>query len=347
MEKIVPESSPVRNPYMQSKCGGSSRSQAIDAVRGLAIIGVFFLHDRFFARGNDSYRAYADAFAVVFDWSVIAFFFLSGLLSRRQGKFIESTKRNFVRLMLPFFLFNVFYNLAFLSLAGLGCLPSAVVKLGEIWTWPFVSPAFQLYFLPFLFVSLTAVQASMCLPFSRTARGLDIALVCLILLVLAFYGLAGCPSRANGNDLLLLPLYTAGVAYGMLLQGRTGRVPAILFSLGGMAGMAGWAVISASAVSTTCLALFVPHLLLVFFEKSKTGAVRGALAWLGQRAGGIYLWHTPLLMPVVNILLSMAGLHGLDLLLLTAVFSLIGATVLTLATRRLLPENLRFLALVR
>ncbi len=325
----------------------SSRIQAIDAVRGLAIIGVLFLHNRFFARGDVNYRGFADAFALVFDCSVVAFFFLSGLLMRRQERLSETLLRNFVRLMLPFFFFNILYNGAFTFLASLRWFPTTSVSLGEVWAWPFVSPAFQLYFLPFLFVSLAVIQAIMSLPFVRTSGRLDFILGCLIVSVLAFYGFAGFPPRSNGDDLRLLPLYTAAVAYGMLLQGRTSRLPALLISFGAMAIIAVWSELSTSLISATCLALFIPHLALAVFERWLPKNRVSRLAWLGTNAGGIYLWHTPLLMPAVSILLAMAGLRGLDLLVLTAGFSLAGATVFTLATRRLLPKNLRFLALVR
>src|SRR5208282_4723327 len=81
-----------------------------------------------------------------------------------------------------------------------------------ITTGLFHSPAFQLYFLPYLFVISVGVCGldKLTRPYQRSGQ------VVILLLVLTFYLIQGYPKFSHGADLDKLPLYLAAFLIGVV-----------------------------------------------------------------------------------------------------------------------------------
>src|ERR1700692_3117043 len=92
----------------------------LDILRGVAIFGVLVLHSGFEGRFTKETLAVQAIMARLFDWSVLAFFFSSGFLHDRSVPFTITLKKRLVSLLVPFFLYNLFYNLCFAAIDVFG-----------------------------------------------------------------------------------------------------------------------------------------------------------------------------------------------------------------------------------
>lgn len=295
-----------------------SRIVELDSLRGVAIFGVLVLHSSFEGRFTEDGMAVQAIMARVFDWAVLAFFFASGFLHDRSVPFVSTLRKKSTSLLVPFFLYNALYNLVFSTLGVLGWAHEEHVQIySDLLANGFLhSPAFQLYFLPYLFV----VSIGICALDLLTLRRHGLVHIILLVLVLAFYIVRGYPGFSHGPELIKLPLYLAAFLIG--LSGRPLFVAPFARP---------WMIPGALCVVLGVLVVFRLQALSVLVPPLVVGtavAVRSIrqsrlLLCLGSLSGSIYLWHTPVLLPAVTRFLVYCGIPSS--------LNLLGSIGLTLA----------------
>ena len=92
------------------------RDYRIDTIKGLAIIGVVFAHMSFTSRFELATLILVDDMQKIFGWCVVAFFFSSGLLCKKNNCKDSKTIYSFIykkfkRLIAPCFVFSITYKL--------------------------------------------------------------------------------------------------------------------------------------------------------------------------------------------------------------------------------------------
>ncbi len=273
------------------------RNARIDDLRGLGIVGVVFIHSIFPGRFTPETLGLASALARCFDWAVLMFFFTSGCLQASDLPFRNWLPKRALSLLVPFFVYNIGYNIVFFALAARGIHDPAnhfSHVPPTLLLWPFISPAFQLYFLPDLFaISLLFFCAARLA--GDQARWFSGGLT---LLVIGYYLWAGFPAFSHGAQMSRIPLYLASFAIGSLMKDFPASSRAVPFAIAGvLAGIVCLAVYHLSAVS-----LAVPPLLYCALSGSRRSSAGVLLQSLGRQSGSIYLWHTPLLLPALTLL---------------------------------------------
>jgi len=299
------------------------RIPELDILRGVAIFGVLIIHSSFEGRFTSETMAVQAIMARLFDWAVLAFFFSSGFLHDRSVSFTILLKKRFLSLLVPFFIYNVFYNLCFFGIETMGGTQAGlfVVNFRSLYTCLFQSPAFQLYFLPYLFMITIAVSGLEKFCRRRYQWGYG----SIFALVIIFYLDRGYPPVSHGADCHNLPMYLVMFIIGILSRPFIEKP----FVKPWVIAMAMVAVLGALMFfNLSLMSLLVPPLL-----TAMVGAIRAIrqskpLSYIGNMSGSIYLWHTPVLLPAITRLLSLCGIPSL--------FNLFGSIVLTLATCLLL-----------
>ncbi len=181
----------------------------------------------------------------------------------------------------------------------------------------FHSPAFQLYFLPYLFV----ISIGVCGLDRLTQRYHTLGYLVVLLLVLTFYLVQGYPEVSHGSALGNLPLYLAAFLIGVIgrpfFEEPTDKPWTIVAVLVVVLGVLVFSRLRA-------VSLLVPPLVV-----GVAGAIRRMresklLLSMGEMAGSIYLWHTPVMLPAITRLFAHCGILSL--------FNFFGSLLLTTAT---------------
>ena len=278
----------------------------LDVLRGLAILGVLVLHSHFASRFSKETLAVQDTMETLFDWALLAFFFISGFLNDSSVPFLLAAKKKSASLLVPFFVYNMVYSLIFLAARPFGWINTDNVfsQALIIVEAPFRSPGFQLYFLPYLFL----ISMFVCSLDKLNNRHRGWAYICTLLFVLAFYVSRGYPAASYGPALSNLPLYLtsylAGVFTKPLWDKEWVRSRFIFVALGLLLG--GLVVFRCRAVSLLAPPLIAATVRVVSsFHKPKL------LGSMGEASGSIYLWHTPVMLPAITKLLAFCGIPSM------------------------------------
>lgn len=148
---------------MKNKLRGNIRLKDIDSLKGLAIIGVVLLHMSFNSRFDLQTLQTINILQKCFGWSVVAFFFASGLTAKPTNNL--SQLRHFIiirtkRLLIPYLVFCVSYKIIFQVLAYLGSTPSTALPISALGILRFFTAPIgpQFYFLPYLLLVSTLVR---------------------------------------------------------------------------------------------------------------------------------------------------------------------------------------------
>jgi peptidoglycan/LPS O-acetylase OafA/YrhL len=285
-------------PQTGPRVMGGRRIAALDVMRGLAILGILVIHSTFARRFNEGTMTVVLVLARLFDWAVLAFFFISGFLHDQGASAGVLLKKRLVSLLAPFLLYNAFYNLCFAGFEACGFHTGNFQVNGRLLaTGLFQSPAFQLYFLPYLFVVTMVVWALNKL--SRRHRGrVNIG---MLLLVLVFYVTTGFPRVSHGPDYAKLPLYLGAYLIGLVgrpLFEKPCRVPGMVRVTLGVV------LCLLVLLRITWVSLLVPPLLFYAVAATRLLHESRLLASLGKLSGSIYVWHTPVMMPFFTLLLA-------------------------------------------
>lgn len=294
----------------------TSRNDAIDALKGLAILGVLVLHAQFNRFDSDT-RAVVTAANAWVQWSVPAFFFAAGLLTRTpmySGALWAFLRARTVRLSIPFIAFTLLYKLLQIPLATLGLVPK--------WEWG-VAGGPQLYFLPFL-LAVTILVAV----FVVAVRGRKSLLVLGIALMAVPTIILVPDTQTHGPHLSLLGLYASSYLAGVSVAAGC-RITSSILVLVASSIMVVWVADNANMI-----AVVVSPLLYLFLCRFRPAALTRPFLWLGRWSGAIYVWHTPLLMPAVSILAVKVLGGGFAALALTLTATLLGSVLLGWVVRR-------------
>jgi len=310
-----------------------NRYTSIDKVKAISIVGVLIIHSGFVSRFDAETMDIWKFLLRCFDWSVVSFFYISGLLQRSNISWTGVVKKRFQSLIIPFLFYNVLYSLIFFAgyYYQVGALAFHDVSWKTILLAPIVSPAFQLYFLPYLFFIsvLSALLGTMVKRYGQW-----FFLVCF-LGVICYYEWTGYPVESHGAHFIKLPLYFAAFALGQSSQ----KVWMIKNSLN-QGNLGGWTVLFFVLVGTTCIlgsgawVLFFPPLILLLADCCSFLFQGRVLTLLGRCSGSIYVWHTPLLMPVISIVLAKLGVPPFMNLMLALFLTLLLCVLLRIYLER-------------
>lgn len=280
------------------------RVSEIDLLKGWSILGVIFIHMSFASRFSVEVITVITKLQSVFGWAVVAFFFCAGYLyahssSRLQpvGGYAAKRAR---RLLLPWLGFSILYKSLLIAghrfhlIAAAPPIASGEPVLHQIWSlilWP-GGP--QLYFLPMLFV--VSVVFRVVLDFLRR----EWALAGLALLLAAIYVWLGA-GAPHGGEIKNLPAYAASYLAGILtanppLLMRTKR-RRLIYSLIAVC-------FGALCIAQPTVAYLAVPLAAFPLQRFLTGAVAWPIDFIGKFSGPIYVWHTPIVMPFLSILLA-------------------------------------------
>jgi len=313
-----------------------SRVPQIDLLKGWSILGVIFFHMSFASRFGGNVLAALAGIRFFFAWAAIGFFFCAGFLFATSSGEAEPAGsyalKRAKRLLLPWIGLSLTYK--FLLIAGhhFHLVTTAIpVRMGDSrWhelvqfiMWP-GGP--QLYFLPLLFA--TSVLFHLLLHRVRQESALWLA---ALLLIVAFGWLgAGEP---HGDRLVIYPAYAATYLIGILaarpaflipIQRRRFFFPVIALCFAGL------------CFSRPTLAYLAVPLAAYPLQRFVTGPPGSLVSYLGRRAEPIYLYHTPIVLPFLSIVLAkcLPGTPWLLIPVLTALaiaLSLLIARAISLA----------------
>jgi peptidoglycan/LPS O-acetylase OafA/YrhL len=270
-----------------------SRLIEVDAVKALAIVGVLILHMSFTSRLTASTLETLGILQRVFGWAVMAFFFASGLLTRplhNPAALADFVASRFRRLIIPCIVFSLTYKvlLLLLGVAGIGTVPNEFA-LAKFLLMP-VGP--QFYFLPLLFgisIAVALVEIWVRPPLLVYLSG------CVLLSAYVWIPL---PSAGHGASASLLPLYWFSYVAGRAISERDASLRArnlgIVMAFSIVAGL----LYMAPVILYTCVA----PLMFALFGRYAGAARFIEYPRLGRDSSAIYVWHAPVVMPMVSIL---------------------------------------------
>lgn len=252
----------------------------------------------------------------LFAWCVLAFFFASGFLHRGDEP-VESltgfARKRARRLLVPCLAFSWAYKIAMLGGASFGIMPSPlshVPRTAMGWLAEIFTPAIpQFYFLVHLFIVAVGIHALLRLHMMRT----EFSRWLLAAIFLQSYWLLPL-DRPHGEALSQIPLYSAAYLLGMQFAKfvndphRRWKTHALGAALLGIS----WLTI---AIFHQPMLHLVAPLLVVSFASRLPDRVQMPLTFLGRRSGAIYAWHTPIVMPLLSLVLAKSSFSGCPLIL--------------------------------
>ena len=311
------------------------RVSAIDATKGLAILGVLFVHMGFTSRFDTATLGSIATLQRIFAWCVLAFFFASGFFhpdTKPVGSWQDFAKKRARRLLVPCLAFSWVYKLALLGLASSGLTPSPFSEVRrnvvEILREAFTPATPQFYFLAYLFFIAVAIHAMLRLQVLRS----DFSRWLLAAILLQSYWILPL-ERPHGESLSQLPLYAAtyllGIQFAKLAHRLDGSRNA--HALGAAVLVAS---LLAVAVYRPQILHLVPPLLISQLATCIPRWPQIPFAFLGRRSGAIYAWHTPLVMPLLSVLLTKFSLTGVPLILAMIIATLVISLTLDSLVRR-------------
>lgn len=278
----------------------TNRRIEIDALKALAIIGVVFIHVPPKSHFTDSTYHLLSAIQNIFGWCVVAFFYASGLLTKKIDffsfrDFISYAKSRAARLILPCVLLSIFYKTSLYGLWKLGFIESRDYSFSfgihELISFIITPVGPQFYFLIYLYLIEVVLY-----PLSRFIGGnlLLISSIVVCFFVFISRGMMLLPLPMHGPLLLNIPLYVAAYLIGMANPCRS-LIYIVLLG-----------VIISIAFNFEIFIFLFPLFFVVFCRKTKLihSQCLLFLAALGRRSYSIYLWHAPILISAITMFVT-------------------------------------------
>lgn len=308
----------------------AKRDDAVDCLKGLAIIGVMLHHVSNRRFTEETIQAVGDVVGF-FSWSVYAFIFLAGYLhgrSKHAGSDAFLLKRG-RRLLIPYFILTFVYAVLYHMVSILGIIETSgrypETLLGKLWNVFEVGNAsligVQLYFYPLLFI-VSALFSLM------RSGGLKAGWV--LITTFTVVGLAVVTSEGDlpttGMSRQMIVIGCLQYALGFYLSEMANSIKLILISILGVIFLGAVLVWFGHLVG--CIVLLTPIALLLAFQVAfrRSQIVRTSampLNYLGRVSSQIFAFHDPFILQVLLIALLMA--FGSDLV---AIYGGLGGTVL-------------------
>lgn len=270
----------------------------IDALKGIAIIGVVILHMSFDSRLSLSALEIVETLQLIFSWSVLAFFFCSGFLQKPIvdiASLKSVIKKRMKRLIVPSLSFSITYKILMMAIAKTGFfswdfpIPTTIQELMAFLLMP-ISP--QFYFLYFLF-AISILHLGLELLLSKKVYFWGVSFIFPLI-----YIFISIPESLHGPDNRLLPIYFLSYVFGYFLgiheKEQTNKL--IIFAL---------IPITIAILLTKnllFLALYIPAL--CFWTLKYLPEITNLFnkTQLGKYSSGIYVWHAPILLPFMSII---------------------------------------------
>lgn len=271
----------------------------------------------------------------IFGWCVLAFFFASGFLHRDTEPAESWTgfaRKRARRLLIPCLAFSWAYKLALLVGASFGVTPSPLSQMPHT-AVGFLREAFtpatpQFYFLVHLFIIAVGIHAMVRLRILRA----EIARWLLAAILVQSYWLLPL-EKPHGEALSHLPLYAAAYLLGMQSANLVNRSHRNMRLHASGAALFGASWLSIAVFRPQVLHLAVP-VLLVFLASRLPEHLQSPCTFLGRQSGAIYAWHTPVVMPLLSLLLTKLSLTGWPLILAMTIVTLSVSLALDSIVRR-------------
>jgi peptidoglycan/LPS O-acetylase OafA/YrhL len=291
---VTPEGPPPRR----------ARLAQVDLLKGWSILGVIFIHMSFASRfGSDAMQAIT-VLQRLFAWAVVAFLFCAGFLFAKSSA-VGQDARSYVpkrarRLLLPWIGFTLIYNFLLLAAYRFHFITSPIpVRFDDTHWHQFIQfitwqGAPQLYFLPYLFL-ISVLCHLLC---GAIRREWALWLGALLLTAVSGWLDSGEP---HGGEWVHFPAYAATYLAGVLVAKPAFLLPVrqrrLFFGV-----IAGCFV--ALCLARPMLAYLAAPLAALPLQRFVPGAVAPLVSYLGRRSGPIYVWHTPIIMPFLSIVLA-------------------------------------------
>lgn len=257
------------------------RDQSLDMLKGLAILGVLLAH----MGSGDRFDGLLGLLQFLLGWCVTAFFYASGAVTRLPNSDpLAYVLGRAKRLLIPFAIFAVGGNILVVSgvMAGAIYNPEIASK-----GWPAVWAAIyspQLYFLPLLFV-VSSTWALLNQRINTTTRTL------IVFALIPWVWIHSYEGTGYGNYLFLYPIYIAAfvIAQASPTQRRYLSIPLL---------------VSGFAELVLRGQFYSGHIAVVIwlgvaFEQPWARRIL-PLKWLGVASGAIFLWHCPVILPLIS-----------------------------------------------
>ncbi len=292
------------------------RSGSLDFIRVVAIIGVVTQHAGFESRFDEATFKTWQQMSLAFDWCVLGFFFVSGYLyPPRAG--LSFLVRKAYALLVPYFIWSLIYGLL------IGLLSQVVPTLTPKFSISlFLSAGFQLYFLPYMLV----VMIFASLLFQAEYWWNKYFILIVFLSVIGFFSWVDFPKYSHGKDTTKLLLYFASFIFGHIFSLNKVSDKQFSFTVAILITSLLGIVVSKGAawplfVSPVIFLLTIPFQDNINFRR---------LSSVGKFSGSIYLWHTPLILPCVTILLEKSGVPSIIILMASIYLAILICIVMRL-----------------
>jgi hypothetical protein len=261
---------------------------SIDLLRHLFVLAVIVQHMTSESRYSVGTNAGLASFVDWIDGAVAGFFFISGFLFKSPESVWAYSKKQAIRLLIPFFLFSVTYALI-LSGLDIETLRSGLIKTATLH-----GSGMQLYFLPF-FLLIKVSHACLCnLVGPRFRRPLEFVLLFVLVTVCLQF-----PTRTStGDDYQLLPYYYGAFVLGSLYQASSSmryHPVGVVVVLLGLVAIGVFDKRFFDLAGIVALFAFASLIAPSFPNRRLPGS------------GGIYLLHTPVVNYTISTLLVAIG----------------------------------------
>jgi len=270
----------------------------IDALKGVAIVGVVFAHIALEGRLELITVEATKSIQSTLGWCVLAFFWTSGFLTQRRQNSITDVygfvKQRFLRLVLPCVVFSISYKVILWVLYFTGAFSweySAPLNIQEVLEFALKPVGPQFYFLYYLF-GISSVFSLVCSFLEQKVFFLFSATLLPIL-----YLIIDIPQSGYGPDSSLIPFYFFSYVAGVCISNFSGKqqLLAILMFL--------LSVFLVSIIGKSIIPLYIliPCILQFYFKKVPRLAKLIDITKVGKFSSGIYVWHAPIVLPFVSI----------------------------------------------
>jgi|GEM_PF-6666135 len=315
------------------------RNITIDSIKGLAILGVVLAHMQFKSRFCQETLDYLLFFHKIFIWCVLAFFFASGFFQKKIGTSLGL--RDYLllkgkRLLVPAVSFSLLYKclilllMVFREINSVLAVPSTPLEMVKFLFFPAPPQFYFLYYLFFILLGHFALQ----IWFSD----LTIFLISVVGYLVGVHAL-GTPNYLFGDFTSNIPSYFVQVSLGFVIASDESIFRKKLYLVSFVLVLC---IQCFSYAQVAYLIMIVPVFLYYSLSKLKMSKYLKTFNFLGKHSSSIFVWHTPIVSPILNIILSKLFTSPF----ITVPLTIGGAVFVSLALAKLCQKN-KFLVLWR
>lgn len=261
----------------------------LDIYKHILAVFVIILHMTS-SRYSDNFLDELSNIQNFVDGAVAGFFLISGFFFKKEISFKNLIFKNFKRLMFPYFIFSILYS-ALLSLMGKGNFFNGLIN-----TLSLHGGSMQLYFLPYLFITLAIFWFYLKFTSNFNSNIKYIILILCLVLICLLFPIEG----SSGSNYFQIPFYfisfILGFVYKSLYLDELKRI-VYLSSLVIFTIFIGF-IDQRFYDLTFILILF--HIFLLIGKKLPNKKLPGS--------GGVYLLHTPILNFFFSTILQKLGI---------------------------------------